>query len=331
MRDWHVFPSILDTVGWTPLVRLQRIAAHLPVEIWAKLEFFNPMGSVKDRIARSMIEKAEKDGRLKPGGLILEASSGNTALGLALVAIQKGYRLRVVVRDSTSPEKLALLRALGAELHFVDATLPPEDPESYNNKASQLAAQLPGCYFPDQHNNRENNETHYATTGPEIWQQMGGRIDYFVAGMGTGGTVSGVGRFLKEQDPKIQVIAVEPEGSVFAHYFRTGCRKPPSRYLLEGLGDEFIIGTADFAPLDDVVQVSDKEAFLTTRRLVREEGIMAGGSSGAALAAILRLAPQFPPGSRVVTVFPDSAFRYVSTIFNDQWMAKHGFLPEEPS
>jgi cystathionine beta-synthase len=329
MRGLHVFESVLDAIGWTPLVRLRRVVGHLPVEVWAKLEFLNPMGSVKDRIARYMIEKAEQRGLLAPGGLILEASSGNTALGLALVAIQKGYRLRVVVRDTTSPEKLALLRALGVELEFVDASLPPEHPESYNNKAGRLAAELAGCYFPDQHNNRENNEAHYATTGPEIWQQMEGRLDYFIAGMGTGGTVSGAGRYLKEQDPNIKVIAVEPEGSVFAEYFRTGRRPEPKRYLIEGLGDEFIIGTADFAPLDDVVQVSDREAFLTTRRLVREEGIMAGGSSGAVLAAILRLAPAFPPGSRVVTVFPDSAFRYASTIFNDAWMRQHGLLEQD--
>lgn len=308
------------------MVRLNRITAGLAAEVWAKLEFVNPMGSVKDRIARHMIEKAESDGRLSPGGLILEASSGNTALGLALVAIQKGYKLKVVVRDSTSPEKIALLRALGVDIHFVDATLPPEHPESYNNKAPRLAAELPGCYFPDQHNNRENNETHYLTTGPEIWEQMEGRLDYFVAGMGTGGTVAGVGRYLKERDPNIKVIAVEPEGSVFAEYFRTGRRPEPKRYLVEGLGDEFIIGTADFEPLDDVVQISDREAFLTARRLAREEGIVAGGSSGAVLAAVLKLAAQVPPGTRIVTLFPDSGFRYASTIFNDQWMAAQGFF-----
>lgn len=326
MRGLHRYESILDAIGWTPMVRLNRITAGLAAEVWAKLEFVNPMGSVKDRIARHMIEKAESDGRLSPGGLILEASSGNTALGLALVAIQKGYKLKVVVRDSTSPEKIALLRALGVDIHFVDATLPPEHPESYNNKAPRLAAELPGCYFPDQHNNRENNETHYLTTGPEIWEQMEGRLDYFVGGMGTGGTVAGVGRYLKERDPNIKVIAVEPEGSVFAEYFRTGRRPEPKRYLVEGLGDEFIIGTADFEPLDDVVQISDREAFLTARRLAREEGIVAGGSSGAVLAAVLKLAAEVPPGTRIVTLFPDSGFRYASTIFNDQWMAAQGFF-----
>ncbi|MFN3413644.1 MAG: PLP-dependent cysteine synthase family protein, partial [Thermoanaerobaculum sp.] len=248
MRGLHRYESILDAIGWTPIVRLNRITAGLPAEVWAKLEFLNPMGSVKDRIARFMVEKAEADGRLRPGGLILEASSGNTALGLALVAIQKGYTLKVVVRDSTSPEKIALLRALGVDIEFVDANLTPEHPDSYNNKAPRLARELPGCFFPDQHNNRENNETHYLTTGPEIWEQMEGRIDYFIAGMGTGGTVAGVGRYLKERDPHIKVIAVEPEGSVFAEYFRTGRRPKPKRYLMEGLGDEFIIGTADFEP-----------------------------------------------------------------------------------
>lgn len=331
MRGLHRYESILDAIGWTPIVRLNRITAGLPAEVWAKLEFLNPMGSVKDRIARHMIEKAEADGRLQPGGLILEASSGNTALGLALVAIQKGYKLKVVVRDSTSPEKIALLRALGVDIEFVDASLPPEHPDSYNNKAPRLARELSGCFFPNQHNNRENNETHYLTTGPEIWEQMEGRIDYFVAGMGTGGTVAGVGRYLKERDPHIKVIAVEPEGSVFAEYFRTGRRPQPRRYLMEGLGDEFIIGTADFEPLDDVVQVSDGEAFLTARRLAREEGIVAGGSSGAVLAVVLKLARELAPGTRIVTLFPDSGFRYASTIYNDQWMHEHGFTVEPGS
>ncbi len=325
MRGLHRYEGILDAIGWTPMVRLNRITEGLPAEVWAKLEFLNPMGSVKDRIARFMVEKAEADGRLRPGSLILEASSGNTALGLALVAIQKRYKLKVVVRNATSPEKIALLRALGVDIEFVDASLPPEHPDSYNNKAPHLAAEIAGCYFPDQHNNRENNETHYRTTGPEIWQQMEGRIDYFIAGMGTGGTVAGVGRYLKEQDPSIKVIAVEPEGSVFAKYFRTGRRPETKRYQIEGLGDEFIIGTADFEPLDDVVQVSDREAFLTARRLAREEGIVAGGSSGAVLAVVLRLAKNLPAGTRVVTLFPDSGFRYASTIYNDQWMQEHGF------
>ncbi len=319
-------PTILDAIGHTPLVKLTRITAALKCEVFAKLEFLNPMGSIKDRIARYMIEKAERDGRLKPGGLIIENSSGNTALGLALIAIQKGYRLKVIVRDSISREKLNQLKALGVDIHPVDANLPPESPDSYNNITPRLAREIPGAYFPDQHNNRENNEAHYRTTGPEIWKQMAGRIDYFVAGIGTGGTIGGVGRFLKEQDPRIRIIAVDPEGSVFYDYFHSGRKVKPSRYLLEGLGDEFLIGCADLEVVDDMIRVSDREAFRVTRELVLREGIMAGGSSGAALWGVFKLAETLKKPARVVTVFPDSASRYLSTIFNDQWLKERQLL-----
>ena len=326
MRDLRRYESVLDAIGWTPMVRLNRVTEGLKAEVWAKLEFLNPMGSIKDRIAKYMIEKAERDGRLEKGQLILENSSGNTALGLAMVAIQKGYRLKVVVRDSISPEKLAQLRTLGAEVHFADTSLPPEHPDSYNNITSRLARETSGCFFPDQHNNRENNETHYATTGPEIWEQMEGRIDYLVAGMGTGGTIGGTAKFLKEKDPAIRVVAVDPEGSVFYDYFRTGKRVEPKPYAIEGLGDEFIIGTADFTVLDDMIRVSDRDAFLTARRLAREEGIMGGGSSGAALWAVMELARRLDRPARIVTLFPDGASRYLSTIFNDEWMREKGYL-----
>ncbi len=326
MRHSKIYDSILDLVGETPMVRLHRITQGLVPEVYAKLEFFNPMGSIKDRPALHMIRKAASDGRIHPGDLILENSSGNTAVGLAMVAIQGGYRLKVVVRDCISPEKLAQLEALGVDVVKADSTLPPESPDSYNQITPRLAAQTPGCYFPDQHNNRENNEAHYLTTGPEIWEQMEGRIDVLVAGMGTGGTIGGVARYLKEKNPKIKVVAVDSEGSVFAHYFRTGERKHPSPYLLEGLGDEFIIGCADFTNLDDVVTVSDKDAFLACRELVRREAILAGGSSGAALKVTMDLARRLDRPARIVTLFPDSASRYLSTIFNDQWMKEHGFL-----
>ena len=326
MRHSQIYDSILDLVGETPMVRLHRITQGLVPEIYAKLEFFNPMGSIKDRPALHMIRKAASDGRIHPGDLILENSSGNTAVGLAMVAIQGGYRLKVVVRDCISPEKLAQLEALGVDVVKADSTLPPESPDSYNQITPRLAAQTPGCYFPDQHNNRENNEAHYLTTGPEIWEQMEGRIDVLVAGMGTGGTIGGVARYLKEKNPKIKVVAVDSEGSVFAHYFRTGERKQPSPYLLEGLGDEFIIGCADFTNLDDVVTVPDKDAFLACRELVRREAILAGGSSGAALKATMDLARRLDKPARIVTLFPDSASRYLSTIFNDPWMKEHGFL-----
>jgi cystathionine beta-synthase len=326
MRHPKVYDSILDLVGETPMVRLNRITEGLVPELFAKLEFFNPMGSIKDRVAFNMIRRAAAEGRIKPGDLILENSSGNTAMGLAMVAVQDGYRLRVVVRDRCSSEKVSQLQALGVEVLKVDSSLPPDHPDSYNNITPRLAKETPGCYFPDQHNNRENNQTHYDTTGPEIWEQMEGRIDYLVAGMGTGGTIGGVAQFLKEKDPSIRVIAVDPEGSIFGHYFRTGERRQPSPYLLEGLGDEFLIGCADFDNLDEVVTVSDRDAFLTCRELVRREAILAGGSSGAALWAALRLARELEKPARIVTLFPDGASRYLSTIFNDDWMRKHGFI-----
>jgi cystathionine beta-synthase len=318
--------NILELVGNTPLVKLQHITSRHAAEVYAKLEFLNPMGSVKDRIAKYMVEKAEREGRIRDGQLIIENSSGNTALGLAMVAIQKGYKLKVVVRDSISREKIDQLRALGVDIHTVDATLPPESPYSYNNITPLIVKETPGCFFPDQHNNRENNEAHYHTTGPEIWEQMDGRIDYFIAGIGTGGTLCGAARFLKEQDPAIKVIAVDPVGSVFTSYYRTGKCEKPSPYLVEGLGDEFIIGCVDFSLMDDIIQVRDRDAFHMARRLVREEGIMAGGSSGAALCGIFNLLDRLDKPARIVTVFADSASRYLSTIFNDRWMAERNLL-----
>jgi cystathionine beta-synthase len=318
--------TILGTIGNTPLVKLNRITAGLPCEVYAKLEFLNPTGSIKDRAAKHMILKAEKDGRIKPGDTIVENSSGNMAMSLALIAIQREYKMKVVVRDTLSREKLKQLRALGAETVFADTSLPPSSKDSYNNLAPRLAKETPNCYFPDQHNNRENNESHYLTTGPEIWRQMEGRIDYLVAGMGTGGTIGGVGKYLKEKDPKIKVIAVDVEGSVFTDYFRSGKMVEPHPYFLEGLGDEFIIGCADFSVIDEMVQVSDRNAFTCARRLAREEGVMGGGSSGAAMVAVLKLARTLKRPSRIVTIFPDGASRYLSNIFDDEWMSEKGLL-----
>jgi cystathionine beta-synthase len=285
----------------------------------------NPMGSVKDRIARFLVEQALADGRLAPGGVVLEASSGNTAMGLAMMAILEGVRCRMVVRRQTSREKLDALRALGAELELVDGALPPEHPESYNRRAHVLAAEHPEYYFPDQHNNRANNEAHYRTTGPEIWQQMAGRIDLLVAGIGTGGTISGVARYLKEQDPNVRVVGVDVEGSVFHDHFHRGEHGAPHRYLLEGLGDEEIIGCPEWELIDDVVQVSDRDAFLAARRLARTEAIFAGGSSGAALWGVCEVGRSLAAGRRIVTVLPDSGARYLSTIYNDDWMRERGF------
>ena len=323
--------SVLEAIGNTPLVRLRRIVADLPVEVFAKLEFMNPMGSSKDRIAKYMIEAAERDGRLRPGDLILENSSGNTAMGLALMAIQKGYRLKVVVRDTISQEKLNQLLALGVEVQKADTSLPPEHPDSYNNLAPKLARETPGCYFPDQHGNRENNAAHYHGTGPEIWEQMEGRIDYLVAGAGTGGTIGGVGRYLKEKDPKIRVVAVDPVGSVFSPHFHGEKDPKAGPYKIEGLGDEFLIPTMEFEVIDEMYQVTDGQAFQQARRLLKEEGVLGGGSSGAALWAVLQVAENLPPmdrPARIVTVFPDGAGRYLSSIFNDDWLAARGLLEE---
>jgi cystathionine beta-synthase len=322
----RVYDTIAEAVGWTPLVRLHRSVEGLDCEAFAKIEFMNPMGSVKDRIARYMIDTALADGRLKPGDTILENSSGNTAMGLAMMAILNGLECKMVLRQSTSKEKLDCLRAMGIELILVDGNLPPEDPNSYNQTARRLAAELEGVYFPDQHNNRENNEAHYHTTGPEIWEQMEGRIDAFVAGIGTGGTVCGVARYLKEQDPSIQVIAVDPEGSVFYDYFHHGRLNRPGRYLIEGLGDEELIGCPELELIDDMLRVSDGVAFQHARLLATSEAILAGGSSGANLWALRQVASRFEHPARLVTVFCDSGSRYMSTIYNDDWMRQHGFL-----
>jgi len=308
------------------MVRLRRSVADVRGEVFAKIEFLNPMGSVKDRIARHLVSKAVREGGLGAGDLVVENSSGNTAMGLAMMSILEGLRCTMVVRKQTSPEKIDCLRALGVDLELVDGDLPPEHPDSYNQKAKQLVAANPGAYFPDQHNNRENSEAHYLTTGPEIWQQMEGRIDYFVAGIGTGGTVCGVSRYLKEQDPEIRVVAVDPEGSVFYDHFHSGRHGRPGRYLLEGLGDEEIIGCPQFELIDDMYRISDREAFLTTRELARTEAILAGGSSGAALWAVRRLAAGLDRDVRIVTIFPDSGTRYMSTIYSDEWMRSKGFL-----
>jgi cystathionine beta-synthase len=326
MNELRVFDRISDAVGWTPLVRLGPTVDDLECEVFAKIEFLNPMGSVKDRIARHMITKAMADGRLKAGDMVVENSSGNTAMGLAMMSVLEDLRCTMVVRSQTSKEKLDCLRAMGIDLVLVDGDLPPDDPESYNRKAREIVAQNPDAFFPDQHNNRENNEAHYETTGPEIWAQMGGRIDYLVAGIGTGGTICGVARYLKEQDPAIQVVAVDPEGSIFYDYFHSGRCGEPTPYLIEGLGDEEIIGCPDFKLIDDMYRVSDREAFQATRELARREAILAGGSSGAALWGVRKLVRKSAAVPRVVTIFPDSGTRYMSTIFNAEWMKERGFL-----
>ena len=323
----HTFDRLSGAVGDTPLVRLRRAVPGFAGEVYAKLEYLNPMGSVKDRIARYIVEKAIADGRLRPGDTLLEASSGNTAMGLAMMAIEHDLRCVMVVRRQTSREKLDALRALGVELVLVDGELAPEHPDSYNRMARRLAAEIPRAFFPDQHNDRTNNEAHYATTGPEIWRQMEGRIDWFVAGIGTGGTVSGVARYLKEQDPGIKILAVDIAGSVFTGWFERRERVAPQRTLVEGLGDEEVIGCPEWELLDDMVQASDRDAFLAARELALGEAIFAGGSSGATLWGVRRLAARLARPARIATLFADSGNRYLSTIYSDEWMRRQGFLP----
>ena len=323
----HTFDRLSGAVGDTPLVRLRRAVPGFAGEVYAKLEYLNPMGSVKDRIARYIVEKAIADGRLRPGDTLLEASSGNTAMGLAMMAIEHDLRCVMVVRRQTSREKLDALRALGVELVLVDGELAPEHPDSYNRMARRLAAEIPRAFFPDQHNDRTNNEAHYATTGPEIWRQMEERIDWFVAGIGTGGTVSGVARYLKEQDPGIKVLAVDIAGSVFTGWFERRERVVPRRTLVEGLGDEELIACPEWELLDDMVQASDRDAFLAARELALGEAIFAGGSSGATLWGVRHLAARLARPARIATLFADSGNRYLSSIYSDEWMRRQGFLP----
>jgi cystathionine beta-synthase len=320
------YSDILDGIGNTPLIKLNRITMGLKADIFAKLEYMNPMGSVKDRIAKYMIEKAEKEGRIKPGDTIVDNSSGNTALGLAMVCAVKGYKVKMVVRDSLSSEKIKFLKALNVELLMVDHTLPPESPDSYNKITPRIARETPNGYYFDQHNNRDNNEAHTMTTGPEIWEQMEGKIDYFVSGVGTGGTICGVSKFLKEKNPKIKIIGVDPAGSIFYDYFHSRKLTKPSRYLIEGLGDEFLIGCVDFSLIDDIYRITDKEAFLMTRELADKEAILAGGSSGATMWACLKLAREIDKPARIVTIFADSGTRYLSSIYNDAWLKEKGIL-----
>ncbi|MEA2006183.1 MAG: cysteine synthase family protein [Acidobacteriota bacterium] len=329
MKRNNYYSNILDAVGNTPIIKLNRITKGLKASISAKLEFMNPMGSVKDRIAKYMIEKAEQNGKIKPGDTIVDNSSGNTALGLAMVCAIKGYKLKIIVRDSISPEKLNFLKTFNVDIVPVDHTLPPESPNSYNNIAPKIAHETPNAYYLDQHNNRDNNACHYFSTGPEIWEQMEGKIDYFVAGIGTGGTICGAAKYLKEKDPNIKVIAVDPVGSIFFDYFYSKKLIKPSPYLLEGLGDEFLIGCVDFSVIDEIYKISDKEAFHMTRELANQEAILAGGSSGAAIWASLKLAKKINCPARIITIFPDSANRYLSTIYNDDWLKEKGLFPKE--
>jgi cystathionine beta-synthase len=315
-----VHDSLLDLVGDTPLVRLSRVATPGGAQLLAKLEQLNPGGSVKDRIAVRMVETAEASGALKPGGTIVEPTSGNTGVGLAIVAARKGYRCVFVMPDKMSAEKINVLKGYGAQVVVCPTAVAPEDPESYYSVSDRLVREIEGAWKPDQYSNPDNPRSHYETTGPELWRQTEGLINCFVAGIGTGGTISGTGRYLKEvSGGAVRIVGADPEGSVYSG----GNGRP---YLVEGVGEDFWPVTYDRTICDEIIAVSDKDSFLMTRRLARDEGILVGGSSGMAVVAAVHVAAGLSPDDVVVVLLPDSGRGYLSKIFNDEWMADYGFL-----
>jgi cystathionine beta-synthase len=314
------YDNVVELIGNTPLVRLRNVTAGIQATVLAKVEYFNPGGSVKDRIALRMVDEAEKSGQLRPGGTIVEPTSGNTGVGLALVAQLRGYHCIFVCPDKVSEDKQNVLRAYGADVVVCPTSVAPEDPRSYYSVSDRLAREVPGAWKPDQYANPNNPQSHYEATGPELWAQTDGRITHFVAGVGTGGTISGVGRYLKEASGgRVRVIGADPEGSVYSG----GTGRP---YLVEGVGEDFWPQTYDRSVADEIVEVSDKDSFELTRRLAREEGLLVGGSCGMAVVAALRVAAAAGPDAVVVVLLPDGGRGYLSKIFNDEWMARYGFL-----
>ena len=311
---------MLDLVGRTPLVRLQRLSRGVEPTLLAKLEYMNPGGSVKDRIGLRMIEQAEREGKLRPGGTIVEPTSGNTGVGLAIAATLRGYRCVFVMPDKIAEEKRALLRSYGAEVVICPTAVEPESPESYYSVSDRLAEEIPGAYKPDQYSNPANPEAHYETTGPELWDQTDGEIDAIVFSVGTGGTISGTARYLRERKPDLLVVGADPEGSIYSS------PEDVHPYLVEGIGEDFWPRTYDPSLVDEYVTVSDRDSFRTARRLAREEGMLVGGSGGTAVWAMLQVARRFGPNATIVTLIPDSGRGYLSKVYDDNWLLEHGFL-----
>ena len=318
--------NILEAIGGTPLVRLNRINQGLKPQIYVKADYTNPGGSVKDRIGVTMIDEAERKGLLKPGGTIIEGTSGNTGMGLALVAAVRGYKMVFTITDKQSKEKVDLLKALGAEVIVCPTAVEPEDPRSYYSVAQKLARDIPNSFYPNQYANPMNPEAHYATTGPEIWNDTEGKITHFVCGMGTGGTISGVGKYLKEKNPDVKIIGVDPFGSLYYDSFKTGTVIKGKTYVVEGIGEDFFPTTMEMKILDDVLQVNDEECFVVARRLVKMEGLFTGGSGGGCISAALRLAKELGPEDFIVAFLPDTGMRYLSKVYNDEWMRERGYV-----
>ena len=316
------YPSVLELVGKTPIVRLDAVGRGVGPKLLAKLEYLNPGGSVKDRIGLAMIEKAEREGKLKPGGTIVEPTSGNTGVGLAIAAAHKGYRCIFVMPDKMSQEKISMLRAYGAEVVICPTAVEPDSPESYYSVSDRLAEEIPGGFKPDQYSNMANPEAHYHVTGPEIWEQTGGEIDAIVISVGTGGTISGVGRYFKEHKPDVLIVGADPEGSVYTAQDERDIHP----YLVEGIGKDTWPQTMDPSVVDEWVRVSDRDSFLTARRLAREEGLLVGGSGGTTVWAALQIAHRFGPDGTILSMIPDSGRSYMSKFYDDNWMLEHGFV-----
>jgi cystathionine beta-synthase len=326
------YANVLETIAWTPLIRLTRVTAGIATPVYGKAEFFNPGGSVKDRIGLPMVERFEREGKLKPGGTIVEGTSGNTGVGLALAAALKGYKCIFTMPDKMSQEKVRLLKAFGAEVIITPTAVAPEHPDSYTSMAKRIAKETPGAVLADQFYNQANPDAHEATTGPELWEQTEGKITHFVAGAGTGGTLTGVARYLKKMNPKVQIVGADPVGSILAEVWRSGGKNHPQGvpYKVEGIGQDKIPGTLDLSLIDDYITVSDRDAFTMARRITREEGMFVGGSAGLITHAALSVARRVnDPHACVVTVLCDTGERYLSKVFNDEWMRENQLLDAE--